>query len=98
MENVSNADLLRSMTEQFAKVEDRFMRVETTLGIVVSKLFKVETQLHDVDERTRLFPRLYDNVDKLMSEIKENRHERAFINSRLTTLEKNYRLMDKRIK
>jgi hypothetical protein len=32
-----------------------------------------------IDDRTRFLPKLYDNVDKIMGEILENRQERVFM-------------------
>jgi len=57
----------------------------------------VEDKVDIIDKRTETYPRLYDNIDKLIGEITENRQERAFISrrvqnheNRLSDLEKHF--------
>ena len=57
----------------------------------------MEDKVDIIDKRTETYPRLYDNIDKLIGEITENRQERAFISrrvqnheNRLSDLEKHF--------
>jgi hypothetical protein len=58
---------------------------------------KLEEKIDTIDDRTKSYPKLYDNVDKIVGEIIENRQERTFITqkmqnheSRLNKLEKQF--------
>lgn len=80
MKTVTNKELLSSILSIKVKVD----RHEVLLNQLMQRVFKLEEV---VNERTALLPKLYDNVDKMMGEIKENRQERTFMNSRLVNHE-----------
>ena len=52
------------------------------------KFFSIERKLQEIDERTALIPKLYDNVDKLIGEIRNNREWRVFTDNRIRRIEK----------
>ncbi|MBI2620744.1 hypothetical protein HYW61_00770 [candidate division WWE3 bacterium] len=70
------------------ELENSVRSLENRVAAMGDRLFGLEARIDEIDKRTVFLPKLYDNTDKLMGEIKENRQERVFINNRLTKLEK----------
>ncbi|MFA6982037.1 MAG: hypothetical protein WC243_03390 [Patescibacteria group bacterium] len=52
---------------------------EGLLHLVYSQIQQLMQRVEVIDDRTRFLPKLYDNVDKIMGEILENRQERVFM-------------------
>ena len=59
-------------------------------------LYVQSKRLDSIDERTALIPKLYDNVDKLMGEIIENRQERTFMSHLLSEHTKRITVLENR--
>jgi hypothetical protein len=62
--------------------------LDKRLSFVETKLFEHDRRFEMLEERTVLIPRLYDNVDKLIKLMMDDRQERVFMNHRLDKLEK----------
>ena len=54
----------------------------------MSILFKHDQRLNNIEEKVALIPKLYDNVDKILKEVIDNRQERTFMIKRIRRLEK----------
>ena len=80
--------ILDMMQIKLETLEKEIARTNNTIADILNRLFKVEQKLEELDTRTINFPKLYDNVDAMIGEIKENREERAFMNRRIINLEK----------
>lgn len=63
--------------------------------MLLNKLQILETKVDIIDERTESYPKLYDNVDKLVGEILENRQERTLMNSKLIKHDKRIGAVEK---
>lgn len=63
--------------------------------MLLNKLQILETKVDIIDERTESYPKLYDNVDKLVGEILENRQERTLMNSKLIKHDKRIGVVEK---
>ncbi|MBI2414513.1 hypothetical protein HYV31_01535 [candidate division WWE3 bacterium] len=102
-----------SVETKLGMVESRLTTVESRLNTVESKLntlgngfidlsrrvFKLEIDIADIKEKVSYIPKLYDMVDKVVTELLSYREERMFINNRLdkhenriTKLESNFSL------
>ncbi len=79
MKTITNKELLSSIQGIKVKVDKH----EVMLDQLIQRVFKLEERVNSIDERTALIPKLYNNVDKMIGEIKENRQERTFMSSRL---------------
>lgn len=79
---------LAKVTNTVSGITEELTKINNTIAGILNRLFKVEQKLEELDTRTINFPKLYDNVDAMIGEIKENREERAFMNRRITNLEK----------
>lgn len=79
---------LTKINNTISGITEELTRINNTIAGILNRLFKVEQKLEELDTRTINFPKLYDNVDAMIGEIKENREERAFMNRRITNLEK----------
>ncbi len=65
------------------------LKQHTKLLTQHSKLFfKLEQKIDTLNERTRSYPKLYDNVDKLVGEILENRQERTLLHQKIQNHER----------
>ena len=69
------------------QLKENFIKLSGSLSFIYGELFKLKQKVDEIDARTINFPQLYNNVDALVGEIKENREERALMNSRITNLE-----------
>ena len=69
------------LKEDIESVKKRVSNIEV-------KLSTHDRRFDSIEEKVSLIPKLYDNVDKLVGEIVENRQERVFINQRLADHEK----------
>jgi len=64
---------------------------------LTSHVYKLEANLEVIDIRTVSYPKLYDNVDKLVGEIVENRQERVFIAHKLQDHERRLIKLEKHL-
>ena len=67
------------------------------MNFVISKLFEHDKRFDLLEERTALIPKLYDNVDKIVGEILENRQKRAFTTNSITNHEKRIVTLEKTV-
>ncbi len=74
MDKLSNKQLLINLTKFVTEINAR--------------LTSLENKVEMIDKRTESYPKLYDNVDKILKEIVENRHERVFIADKLSLHDK----------
>ncbi len=52
------------------------------------RLTSLENKVEVMTKRTESYPKLYENVDKILKEVVEHRQERAFISNRLALHDK----------
>jgi len=69
--------------------------IKDLLTKMTIQLQSLENKIDVIDERTKSYPKLYDNVDKLLMEVVENRQERTFIHSRLDNHEQRLGVLEK---
>lgn len=69
-------NIQKNSQERIKKLEEdmRILKGETAV-----KLFKQDSKMDEVQEKTNKLYKLYDAVDRLIAEIDENRKERAVL-------------------
>ena len=60
-----------------------------------SQLFLINKRLSNLEDRTELLPRLYDNVDFLVSEVKEKLEDNVIISNTLENHEERIAKLEK---
>lgn len=75
----SNAALLKAINENKESIDSN----KDDIVDIRMELLEIHKILDRMLERTALIPKLYKNVDMLISEIREGRHERAILFNKL---------------
>ena len=83
MKKSVNTEILKKLERLEKGLEEVTKGLKDFRSLVLNKFLQYDEKLEIIDRRTEYLPRLYDNVDKPMGEITENRQERVFINNRL---------------
>lgn len=72
--NVNNLkNGVNTLNKRVTKLEISVEKLNVTSRFLIKKVNHIETQLHQVQEQTKLIPKLYDNVDKIVKETVNNR-------------------------
>lgn len=87
---IDNTIRLNTLVEEVTKLKTRVFGLEGNTR-------SLERKIDGIDERTKFFPKLYDNVDKLLGEIEENRQERAFTSQRVDDHEQRLEVLEKHL-
>jgi len=74
----------KMQTRQYETLTARMINT----ALIEKRLINIEKGVGEIDKRTVFIPKLYNNVDKLIGEIIENRQERVIVSGRITKLEK----------
>ena len=93
---VTNKSLLISLSAAVKELQSSMTVVFNRFSGIESRLYSLEKKVDAIDQRTLSYPRLYDNVDKLVGEIIENRQERAFILARVDSHEERIGVLEKK--
>lgn len=86
------ANDFETINKKLSSIDEKFTN---QLGVVDRRLTNLEVghiqtqrKLDEMGETLKLIPKLYNNVDKFMGEILENRLERTFFKNKLDNHEK----------
>jgi chromosome segregation ATPase len=89
------SDKMEKLSIRLDKLSARVGKHDNALDFLMKKVLEHDRRFDVIEERTALIPKLYDNVDKIIGEIKENRAERSFMNNRLSNHEKRIARLEK---
>ena len=90
MKKSATKEILEAINENSIRInglEHKLDGLDQSIATINVKLIEHDKRFEILEERTALIPKLYDNTDKLVKEILENRQERTFINQKLTNHE-----------
>uniref|UniRef100_A0A7C4XTC5 Uncharacterized protein n=1 Tax=candidate division WWE3 bacterium TaxID=2053526 RepID=A0A7C4XTC5_UNCKA len=64
---------------------------------ISGQLYYLNDKIDIIDKRTETYPKLYENVDKLIGEIVENRQERTSMNKEIQNHESRLKSLESEI-
>lgn len=76
-----------SNTKEIGNIKGGLGRLEKGQDLLMKKVFEHGRRFDLPEERTAYLPKLYDNVDKLLKEIRDGREDRIIMLNRLTNHE-----------